>query len=67
MLADQLMDYFIMKDFMACNSYLPIDPRRQAMSDYQTDPAVQGRVNGVVGDILKIVEDNGGSLHTKKG
>jgi hypothetical protein len=63
---NQLMDYFIMKDFMACNRYLPIDPRRQAMSDYQSDPVIQGRVNDIVGDILKIVEDNNGSLHSEK-
>lgn len=53
---NRLMDYFIMKDFMACNKYLPIDPRRQAMADYQTDPIIQGRINDIVGDILKIVE-----------
>jgi hypothetical protein len=53
---NRLMDYFIMKDFMAYNKYLPIDPRRQAMSDYQSDPIIQGRINDIVGDILKIVE-----------
>jgi hypothetical protein len=63
---NQLMDYFIMKDFMAHNKYLPIDPRRQAMTSYQTNPAMQSRINGVVGDILKIVENNDDSLHTEK-
>jgi hypothetical protein len=63
---NQLMDYFIMKDFIEHNKYLPIDPRRQAMTDYQTDPVMQGRINGVVGDILKIVEENNDSLHSEK-
>ena len=63
---NRLMDLFIMKDFMACNRWLPIDPRKQAMTDYQTDPAVQGRVNSVVGDILEIVEDNDGSSLQEK-
>lgn len=61
-----LLELFIMKDFMACNKYLPIDPRRQAMKDYQTDPAIQGRVNGIVGDILEIVEACNESLHTEE-
>jgi hypothetical protein len=60
------MDFFIMKDFMACNKWLPIDPRKQAMTEYQIDPAVQGRVNGIVGDILEIIEDDNGSLHSEK-
>jgi hypothetical protein len=65
-ITNQLMDYFIMVDFLAYNKYLPIDPRRQAMTDYQTDPIIQGRVNGIVGDILKIVEDNDGSSLQEK-
>jgi hypothetical protein len=60
------MDLFIMKDFMAHNRFLPIDPRRQAMSDYQSDPIIQGRVNEIVGDILEIMEDSDGSLYTEK-
>jgi hypothetical protein len=65
-IANKLMDYFIMADFMACNKWLPIDPRRQAMTDYQNDPAIQERINSIVGDILKIVEDNDDGLHTKE-
>jgi hypothetical protein len=61
------MDYFIMVDFLAHNKYLPVDPRRQAMTDYQTDPVIQGRINGIVEDILKIVGGNDDSLHPKKG
>lgn len=53
---NELMDLFIIRDFMACNRWLPLDPRRQAMADYQSDPVVQGRVNDIVGDILRIVE-----------
>lgn len=63
---NRLMDYFIMADFMACNQWLPIDPRRQAMTDYQADPAIQGRVNSIVGNILKIMEEDNGSLHSEK-
>lgn len=65
-MTNQLMDYFIMADFMACNKWLPIDPRRQAMTDYQTNPAIQRRINSIVEDILKIVGDNDESLHPKK-
>jgi hypothetical protein len=63
---NQLMDYFIMKDFIEHNKYLPIDSRRQAMTDYQTDPIIQSRINDIVGDILKIVEENNDSLHSEK-
>jgi hypothetical protein len=63
---NRLMDFFIMKDFMACNKWLPIDPRRQAMTEYQIDPAVHSRVNGIVGDILEIIEDDNDSLYSEK-
>jgi hypothetical protein len=61
---NELMDLFIMRDFMACNRWLPIDPRRQAMANYQSDPIVRGRINDIVGNILRIIEDD--KLHTKK-
>jgi hypothetical protein len=60
------MDYFIMADFMACNKWLSVDPRRQAMTEYQIDPTVQGRVNDIVGDILEIIEDSDDSIHSEK-
>lgn len=63
---NQLMDYFILCDFTASNKYLPIDPRRQAMTDYLSDPVIQGRVNGIVGDILEIVEGNDDSAHSEE-
>lgn len=63
---NELMDFFILKDFMACNKWLPIDPRRQAMTDYQSDPIIRGRINNIVGDILEIVEDGDDSLRTEK-
>ena len=61
---NQLMDLFIMRDFMARNKWLPIDPRRQAMLDYQTNPIIRQRINDIVGDVLRIVEDDNDSLHT---
>jgi hypothetical protein len=64
-LQSKLMELFIMKDFEACNKYLPISPRRQAWEDYQSDPIMQQRVNGIVGDVLEVIEKYG-SLHTEK-
>jgi len=64
-LQSKLMEMFIIKDFVACNSYLPLSPRRQALEDYQSDPIIQQRVNGIVGDILEVIEKYGG-LHTEK-
>jgi hypothetical protein len=58
-IANQLMQMFIMKDFIASNKYLPINPCRQAWEDYRDNPIVQQRVNSVVGEILEII-------HTEK-
>jgi hypothetical protein len=56
LLEHKLLELFIMKDFMAYNKYLPINPRRQALENYQNDSLIQQRVNGVVGDVLEVVE-----------
>lgn len=64
-LQNKLMELFIVKDYMACNKYLPINPRRAALMEYQSDPIMQQRVNGVVGDVLEVVERYA-SLHSEK-
>ena len=64
-LQSKLMELFIVKDFMACNKYLPISPRRTALREYQNDPLMQQRVNDVVGDVLEVMEKYG-SLHSEK-
>ena len=64
-LQSKLMELFIMKDFMACNKYLPINPRRVALMEYQNDPLMQQRVNGIVGDVLEVVERYV-SIHSEK-
>jgi hypothetical protein len=64
-LQSKLMELFIVKDFMACNKYLPINPRRAALMEYQSDPIMQQRVNGIVGDILEVIEKHAG-LHSEK-
>jgi hypothetical protein len=40
-LQSKLMEMFILKDFMACNKWLPLNPRRQAFEDYQNDVVVR--------------------------
>lgn len=64
-LQSKLMELFIMKDFMACNKYLPISPRRAALMEYQSDPIMQQRINGIVGDVLEVIEKYD-SLHSEK-
>lgn len=64
-LQSKLMELFIMKDFMAYNKYLPVSPRRAAWEDYRDDPLMQRRVNGIVGDVLEVVETHA-SIHSEK-
>lgn len=64
-LQSKLMELFILKDYVAYNKYLPVNPRRQALLDYQNSPTVQQRVNGVVGDVLEVMERHGG-LYSEK-
>lgn len=63
-LQSKLMELFIMKDFMACNKYLPVSPKKQALRDYMDSPVIQQRVNGIVNDVLGIVEKYD-SLHSE--
>lgn len=63
-LQSKLMELFIMKDFMACNKYLPISPRKQALKDYIDNSAIQQRVNSIVSDVLEVVEKYD-SLHSE--
>lgn len=65
-LQSKLMELFIIKDFMANNKYLPLSPRRQAFEDYANNPIIQQRVNGVVGDIFRLVEVYGNAVHSEE-
>lgn len=59
-LQSKLMEMFILKDFMACNKWLPLNPRRQAFEDYRNDVAVRCRINENVEEILEVIERYGG-------
>ena len=53
---NELMQMFILKDYLATHAWLSPNPKRQAIEEYRLNPAVQQRVNNAVGDILEIVE-----------
>ena len=53
---NELMGMFILKDFMATHAWLPLNPKRQAIEEYRSNPAVQQRINGIVGDVLEAIE-----------
>ena len=53
---NELMQMFILKDYLATHNWLPINPKRQAIEEYHLNPAVQQRVNSLVGDILEVIE-----------
>ena len=53
---NELMQMFILKDYLATHNWLPINPKRQAVEEYQSNPIVQQRVNNIVGDILEVIE-----------
>ena len=53
---NELMQMFILKDYLATHNWLPINPKRQAIEEYHLNPVVQQRVNNIVGDILGVIE-----------
>ena len=55
----ELLSMFIFKDFIATHAWLPLNPKRQAIEEYQSNPVVQQRINDIVGNILEIIEKYG--------
>jgi hypothetical protein len=53
---NELMQFFIVQDFIAHNKYLPLSPRRQALIDYRENVSVQERVHAIVEPVLAIIE-----------
>lgn len=52
---DELMQRFIIKDYLDHNKYLALNPRKQALQDYMENPEIRCRVNEIVGTTLEIV------------
>ena len=53
---DELMQRFIIKDYLDNNKYLALNPKKQAFQDYMGNSEVQRRVNEIVGTVLEVVE-----------
>lgn len=57
---DELMQRFIIKDYLDNNKYLALNPKKQALQDYMDNSEIQHRVNEIVGITLEIVAKYGG-------